>query len=196
MIFPEVDLSGDEGDPAWYTDGGSTPVYADDGSIRHYRWNRPPHVHRDWWDVIREEWARIAGEYESDPCFYTAYHYLDNHPVFWEFRPWNDRYPVSHASYLRSEFRIGAGVSFFVVRCDPEGAISKDPSLNTRTMIWYEFGKIELIPAGKKSTHWHDWKLDGRCGTYEEAVLEVARKVHDNYGNDRTIVDAPGWERE
>jgi hypothetical protein len=192
LIFPEVDLSCDEADPQWHADGDFTPAYRSDGTtIRHYTWNRPPGMHHDWWDVIREEWEDIVREYEARPGFYESYNFLDSHPAFWEFTPLNDSLPVNHVSWLRHEMRVSTAVDIRVTRCSPEGVIEDEDVLNTVTQVWWECGKIGLYPP---NTHWHDCDLEGKAMTYEYAITELARQVHEKYGNDRSIVDAPGWE--
>jgi hypothetical protein len=192
-ILPAVDLSDDAGDPQWLVDGSTTPVLAEDGSIMHYRWNCPPGVHYDYWEVVQDEWAATVTAYENDPDdFRAAWHYLDCHPVYWMFhaRKETEERPRNHVMFLESSGGIARGVYLMVVTCSPEGHLEEDDALNTRTMIWYETGKINLFAThGNNNDHWHDTDLDGGCDTYEQVIIELAGKIHEHYGNDRQVAD-------
>lgn len=80
---------------------------------------------------------------------------------------------------------------------EDEGKEIPDELRNTKTEIWYEVGpwlwprdapehqRGDLPLAGIGQ---HDWQLDGSADTYEQAIIDVARKLHDRYGNDRTQI--------
>ncbi len=72
--------------------------------------------------------------------------------------------------------------------------IENKESKNTVTRVWYETGQFDLLPRnyepGFRGQHqWHDWKIDGGASTVEEAVIQLARKIHRKYGNDRRYAD-------
>jgi hypothetical protein len=198
-VLPEVDLSHDEGDPRWHEAQrsgeklgamGATPLYREDGTIRAYRWNGlPPGHYREYWQLcVVETWAKLVTDFEGNPDdVHAAYWYIDSHPVFWAFEQVrNDDYPANHVSRLEHEGAL-------VHRSWPEIA----PHRDDEGLIWcYEFGKRDLF----KNEHgfhasWLDHLLMGHAGTYELAVIEIAGKIHENYGNDRQVVDSEEWRK-
>lgn len=194
--LPEVSLTHDEADPEWEKYGTHGHKVERDGQTL-YRWHRPPGVHANYWAVIKDEWAARVAAYEAHPDdFINAYYYLDEHPVFWGFkpRPKDDERAVNHLMYLEHQYGVSRVIDLRPVRCSKDHRIEDDASLNTQTEIWYEFGPVTLIPDDWGNTHWHDYLLDGTAPTYEEAVTEVARKVHEHYGNDRRVVDTEAWK--
>lgn len=184
-VLPEVDLSGDEGDPRWHESGGQqTSAVMKDGKIVHYRWNGlPPGHHKEYWRLcIVDHWASLVAKFESDPYdVHAAYWYIDNHPVFWQFgEKWGENdLPDNHISFL-----------------DHEGAMTRGwpevtPHIDDNGLFWaYEFGARMLYPDenGWRGS-FHDWKLDGTAATYEIAVIDIAGKIHEHYGNSREVVD-------
>lgn len=205
IVLPEIDLSHDEGDPKWHAAGGkmSTPVYGKDGGIISYRWNglHPGH-YREYWELcIKDSWHETVAQYEADPGdVHNAYWYLDSHPVFWEFKTsGHEDYPRNHVSRLESGNAWLRGL----IEIDPHkvhpetGRVDEDKSLNTMTEWWFETGPMDILPRetphGKEQAKWHDYRLDGGAATFEEAVIEMARRVHEHYGNDRRIIDTEQW---
>lgn len=187
IVFPEVDLSGDEGDPDW-----SGEDMVPEGS--HFRWVRPPGLHARVWGYKQEEWKETATAYEAEPdSFYRSWHYLDGHPVYWRFYP-REGLPANNAVGLQAEYGFGSdAISVFVTRvCNECGMRHKEPERNTKTEIRLETGKWELFLRGdmKQHVHFHDTELDCGGDTYEEAVIKLARLVWERYGNDRCIADA------
>lgn len=208
--LPEVDLSHDEGDPRWHeaqASGlplgamGSTPLYRADGTIHAYQWNGlEPDFWKGYWQAcITGEWAKIVAGYEADPDdAYWAWTYLDHHPVFWRFsqekRP---EYPANHVGRLEHEYAMTQGWPEITPhKVNAETGRFEDDNLNTKTEWWYEFGPQPLHPDEHGvQVPTHDYKLDGGADTYEQAVIDLARKVHTHYGNDRRIVDSEKWRK-
>ena len=197
IVLPEVDLSRDEGDPRWHAAGGmdSTPVYREDGSVAHYRHNGlPPGHYAEYWRLcIAEAWTENAGRFESDPDdVYAAWWYVDSHPVFWQFNQQHihEDYPVNHVCHLEMEGALHRGWPEIIPFRDENG-----------TGWGYEFGERSLFQeeaspgAGLQFVTYHDWKLDGWEKTYELAVIAIAKKIWDSYGNDRRVVDSEEWRK-
>lgn len=190
IVFPEVDLSGDEGDPDW---AGEDFVEVPGRNV--YRWVCPPGLHADVWGYKQESWEEAVAAYEAVPdSFFNSWYYLNGHPVYWRFNQVADR-PANHESGLETEYGFGSdAINIHVTQvCSDCGRRhDDDPNLNNKTEIWLETGKWEMLP-GKGSRHhghWHDPELDCGGDTYEEAVIKLARLVWEKYGNDRRIADA------
>lgn len=181
-VMPPVSVSGDEGDEPLPGEQREEGV-----------WYREPGTYAQSLAFIWEAWERIAAEYEANPGgFYESYHYLNEHPAFWHFtRGGGGGLPPDHVARLSHSDGLRACMDFDVVKADPEtGGISEDASRNTAARVWFEFGKHDWPPEDHT---WHDWRLDDGAATYEGAVILAARKVWENYGNDRRIVDSPDW---
>jgi hypothetical protein len=188
FILPAVDLSHDDGDPRWHEAGGedATAVIRD-GVIVHYRWNglQPGH-HGEYWRLcVVEHWNDLVRRYESDPFdVHACYWYIDNHPVFWSFgKKWTQELPADHISFLEHEGAMSRGWPDITPHVDEQG------------LFWaYEFGPRLLRPDmnGYQGAV-HDWRLDGTSHTYELAAVAIAEKIWYSYGNDRRVVDSPGW---
>lgn len=212
-VLPEILLDPDEGSESWRKaqaaspppddeKGTFTPVYSPDGEVHFYTWNglHPGFWHDYWRDCIADPWAEIVAGYEAVPeDVRDAWLYVDCHPVFWRF--WKDRdyYPPLHIGNLKYEHSLAEGWPDITPHkvCPETNAIEDDDSLNTRLQWWYEFGPWSLYPGehdrGPYATH--DYHLDGGADTYDQAVLDIARKIHQNYGNDRQIVDSEKWRK-
>lgn len=206
-VLPEVDLSHDGGDPRWHAAQlgetgalGTTPVRDDQGNIRYYSWNGlEPGFWAGYWQMcIVDEWARIVADYEAHPDdAHAAWYYLDHHPVFWRFEKLGQEdYPANHVAHLEHEYAMSRGWPEITPhKVNPDtNRIEEDDALNTRIQWWYEFGPWSLTP-GEPSIATHDYELDSGTETYEQAIIEIARKVHDNYGNDRRVVDSEEWRK-
>lgn len=205
IIFPAVDTSHDEGDPRWHEAGGSsfTPVYDDSGYIRHYLWNglEPGNHARFWKEVIRDSWIETARKFEDDPeDIYRAWCYVDSHPAFWRFRePYAHQrdYPRNHVTFLQWEGTLRAGwPSIEPHKVNPDtGHAEYLSTLNTQLEWWYEFGPYMLHPGEHgELVPFHDTSLDGSAPTYEQAIVDIAGKMWEHYGNDRRIVDSESWQ--
>lgn len=146
------------------------------------------------WEMTRGEWERIALEYEQAPDdFHSAWHYLDGHPAFWKFSTPSagDDRPRNHYAFLeKGQAFARMSVDVLVTRVAENGVQSDDPELNTRTEVWLEAGKWDLLEGEHVHAHWHDIELDTGAPTYEEAVVKLARLVREKYGNDRQVADA------
>lgn len=185
-VLPEVDLSHDEGDPDW--DGRHfVPIEGRSGS----RWVSPPGVAARAWEATQESWKEIVYDYEFNPDdFYNSWHYLEDHPMFWEFRDHKvDDWGPNHYHRLFIGCGIPNCVDVMVVKVNPEtGKI--DDGLNTKTMIWLEAGPSSLF-SNEYGFHdrSHDIALDCGADTFEAAITILARLIWENYGNDRRICD-------
>lgn len=193
--LPEVDLSHDEGDLRWHEAGGedTTPVYREDGTIRHYTWNGlgPGHYASYYKLCVHNAWRKTVKRYETSPGnVYHAWWYIDTHPVFWVFdkNVHGENYPWNHVSNLTHEGAFHNGWPVIIPHMvNPENnRISRDRKKNTKLAWWYEFGPVDLT-GGCKSL---DWELEGAADSYDAAVLVIARKIHRYYGNDRRLVDS------
>ena len=192
--FPEVDLSGDEGSPEY--EGEEFVAIPD---TNHARWIRPPQVSENYWKVVQDDWREIVTEYETSPDdFVTSWHYLNDHPIYWTFDQTydNPEWPPNHMHRLRHLEGIAQCVDLMVAHVHPDTLlVDKDPAKNIATRVWYETGHRDLLPAEYEYGHigqhqWHDWKLDGGAATVEAAIIELARKIWEKYGNDRRVADA------
>jgi hypothetical protein len=187
-VMPPLSVTGDDGDEDW--EGGRFQEIPGRDEFSSY--HRQPGDYAKYATTFWEEWERIAGEYEANPDgFYESYHYLNGHPAFWHFRDYAGDLPADHIDLLEHSDGLRACIDISVVKANPETAcIDDDEALNTATRVWFEFGKHGWPP---EHDQWHDWTLDDGAETYEGAIVLAARKVWENYGNDRRIVDSPEW---
>lgn len=96
--------------------------------------------------------------------FYDAYWFINNHPA------------------LTDGVMDHVPIDFTVMKVDPEtGRIHDDLSRNTQTEIWLESGPYE------DGAYLHDPNLD--CGeeTFEKAIITLAEKVKEHYGDYRKV---------
>lgn len=98
---------------------------------------------------------------QKEMDFYTAFHYLDQHPIF--------------CGRFMQELYVE------VVKVDPKTrCIENDKSRNTKTEIWFEIGPYEEFEEeGIFGTH--DLDLDCGGDTFEEAIIKLAGLVHQKY---------------
>lgn len=94
--------------------------------------------------------------------FYDAYHYLEDHKIF--------------------QGRFLEGLYVEVVKVAPETNCVEDESTkNTKTQIWFEAG-----PYLAESDCWsHDYDLDCGGDTFEEAIINLSKLVHEKYGDEK-----------
>lgn len=94
--------------------------------------------------------------------FYDAYHYLEDHKIF--------------------QGRFLEGLYVEVVKVDPEtNCIEDDSARNTKTQIWFEAG-----PYLSEHDCWsHDYDLDCGGDTFEEAIINLSKLVHEKYGDEK-----------
>ena len=198
IVLPEVDLSHDEGDPRWHEAGGhwSVPVGWDKGG--NVSWWRmtglAPGFWAGYWPLIADSWTDTVRAYEAHPDdAFLAWHYLNEHPAFWRFgREVREELPWNHLGRIQRDGAMVEGWPEITPHkvCPETGCIEDDESLNTRLEWWYEFG-----PWALEGHSVHDYELDGGAATYEEAVIEIAKKVWSEYGNDRRVVDSEEWRK-
>jgi hypothetical protein len=117
-------------------------------------------------DALKEDLTRLTGQLEAVACGPPR------------------QVPREHVRNLDH----GYGFSSGAIEIDPhlvnpdDGRVSEDPRLNTRLEFWYETGEWTWSDP---ESHVHAYRLDGGAPTYEQAVIDLARKVHRYYGNDR-----------
>jgi hypothetical protein len=73
-------------------------------------------------------------------------------------------------------------------KVNPEtGSVSEDPTKNTKLEFW-----AEVFIAGSwgaDCTNVHDYLCDTGGDTYEQAIVNVAKKIYERHGNDRAALD-------
>lgn len=176
-VLPEVDLSQDQGDPEW---AGESMV-PEPGRTT-FRWLRAPGAYSQMWQGIQDEWRCIVEDYERFPAdFGRAWHYVDSHPAFWTFTgPSSSGLPSGHVVLLEHSWGMHRAVDVSVGRVDED----------LPAMVGLEAGRVSLHPDEYGHITCHDYDLDTLEPTYEQAVISLARKVWESYGNDRRICDA------
>jgi hypothetical protein len=166
--LPELDISGDEGHPDW-TPGEEDALFRKTGPET-VELHRPPGVYASWLQNIRENRDRDVTAYEADPrSLAAAWSWLDSHPLFWTVAP---GYPRNHVRLVTDSLGVARGLDLF------PAAVPGGTEIRYEVMI---------------SPDLHDWELDGSCGSWEEVILEAARKVHLAHGNDRAGISVPPW---
>lgn len=187
-VLPEVDFTGDEGDPRW-----SGEDVARLPGNPHFTYLRAPGAYAVTWKHVKEGWEETARAWEHEPgSFYRSWHYLNEHPLFWRFRsPGMLQRPRNHIVYLEHEYGFGSdGINVMVVRTDITGLVNPDENLNTQTEVQLEAGEWSLFPEesqGGQYVHVHDYDIDCGGPTYEHAVISLAFLVWKKYGNDRQV---------
>lgn len=143
----------------------------------------------------RTEWRLTARRYEAEPGdFFNAWYYLKGHPAFWKFygsddMPHAERF---HERYLEPEQGVANRIEVWVAKVNPAtGRTDDDDTLNTQTEIWLETGMYRWPDKHFReyAVPYHDYTLDCGGATYEQAIINMARNVHDTYGNDRQVCD-------
>jgi hypothetical protein len=171
-VLPELDTSGDDGDPDWTpADDAAFGCIFPEGSGELMTLRRRPGAWARRAVSIREEREHAVAAYEAGPDdLAAAWLWLDRHPVFWNFRP---GWPRNHVRLITESGGVAAGLDLF-----PSTAAG-------RTVIRYE---VIVSPDI------HAWELDGGGSTWEQVILEAARSIHGTYGNDRTGIPVPAWQ--
>lgn len=149
-------------------------------------------------DEDRRENLRLAysasqeakAAYLSNPNdFYNSWHYVDNHPAFWtnsnlSSSPWYWDTEGYCSKLRQSVYKDGKDL---VVSLEGGGHVDK-PSHDT-------------IPL--YSTHYGDWRLEVDSDSFENAIIEMAFRLHNSYNSDGTSkseddfpFDTPEWVEE
>lgn len=90
--------------------------------------------------------------------FYTAWHFLEGHPIFHR--------------------RFSCDLVVDVVKVNPDtNAIDDDETKNTKVQVWLEHGPY----IHKFNMCSHDIELDCGGDTFEEAIVELAALVKNRY---------------
>lgn len=137
-----------------------------------------------------EEWRKVVLAFEENQSVYNAYWYVALHPMFYFFMPpfKDGRAPRVHERHLVHE------QGWQQVQIQPHLVnpatmrISDDPSLNTHTEFWYEFGPTLFGHDAGAGISGHDQECDDGAKSYDDAIVAVAKKIHEVYGNDREAV--------
>lgn len=123
--------------------------------------------------------------------FYEAYNWLERHPVFFTPKPMTD----DGDNYSLEGFC--KSLEMAVVLVDPATKqLSKDPSKNTQVQVFLEVGLWTSLEGAKDLrlhriyTDWtprppRDEDLSSQGDTYEAAIIQLANKVLDKYGEYR-----------
>ena len=137
-------------------------------------------LYQDLQRMRQEEWRKLALAYERNPGdFYTAWHWLQKHPIFWYFGK------RRHESLLATDRGIHEGLEFEPAMVHPETQCISDVSAdNTRLAVWVEVFPASLQDGGRDG-RLHDYECDTGGDTYEDAVVAVAREIYNHHGNDR-----------
>lgn len=146
-------------------------------------------LHERLQEYREENWANTVKAFEANPSFYNAYMWLQYHPLFYWFGHGRHETVQVHEKYLIDDRGLSdCGLEFSVQRVDPETeAVSDDPARNTAVRFWYE---VCITKWGTgRDERVHDWPRDGGAPTYEEAVIQAAKKIHAKYGNGRHKFD-------
>jgi hypothetical protein len=121
--------------------------------------------------------------------FYTAWRYLEEHPIFGEkvIPNFNDDFckefgitsDLGNEPYFESHFTTSRCLDINVVKVNPiTMAIDDNKELNTKVEIWLEAG------AYRKECATHDYDLDCGADTFEEAIVKLANLVQQKFGDD------------
>jgi len=153
-----------------------------------------------------EGWARTVAAYAANPAdVLAAWHYLTAHPVFWTYLVPSDLADidpreVDEATWARIEAEGWLS--------DSDGLACLDVSLGRsggRLEVRAEHGPVLWpldVPAQHRAglrvggTPSHDPSLDVAEPTWEEAIVALAAKVRQRYGDDRAQVPEPQSDRD
>ncbi len=106
--------------------------------------------------------------------FFDAWWFLNKHPEF------KDKESPEIDQSIFNDMWV------YVTKVNPlTNTIEDDEALNIETRVWLEWGPMEYVTDFDKP-FWcgtHDVKLDCGGGTYEEAIIEMAKLVEKYYGN-------------
>lgn len=184
MELPDVPCHGDMRSMlAGITKADGTPVFPDAHNI--------PYA-----DIQNDRialWQKVVADYVAQPTdFVNAWHYLDQHPAFWQFHPTD--LPVEqrfHERYLADTGGVKRCVDIMPVKVNPlTHRIDDDDNLNTQNEVWIEFGKYPLPSGGDDDdVSFHDYELDCGGPTMETAIIRAAHLVAVVYGHDRMVCD-------
>jgi hypothetical protein len=120
--------------------------------------------------------------------FYEAFHFLNEHYIFMTLEGYKELCRGLKDPLLPSiEENIAFATSMYarydsclcveVHKVNPETShIDDNEELNTKTEVWFECGYYD------GNIYIHDLDLDCGGDTYEEATIELANLVHENYG--------------
>ena len=148
-----------------------------------------------------EEWASTVAAYTANPAdVLTAWRYLTAHPVFWSYLVPNDLADVDTREINEATW----------ARIEAEGWLSDSDGLaNLDVSLVRVGGMLETrlehgpvlwpldVPAQHRTglrvggTPSRDPNLDVTEPTWEEAIVVLAAKVHQRYGDDRARVAEP-----
>jgi|HubBroStandDraft_2_1064218.scaffolds.fasta_scaffold87305_3 hypothetical protein len=153
-----------------------------------------------------EEWASTVAAYAAHPAdVLAAWHYLTAHPVFWSYHvPGDladvDPREVDEATWARIEaegwLSDGDGLAQLDVNLGRSGG-RLEVRLEHGPVLWPLDVPVEhrkgLQVGGTPS---HDPSLDVAGPTWEKAIVALAARVRERYGDDRARVPRPWSSRD
>jgi hypothetical protein len=139
------------------------------------------------WAGVAGYWGRVVAAYEGEPGnFRLAWHYVNGHPAFWVFHQETlTGLPVDHCQRLNTEYGFHEAVE-----------VGVGSNAAGQAVVWLEAGYCSLFPDEYGTYHGHDPRIDTHALTFEHAVVSLARKMWDLYGNDRRFCDAEEAKRK
>jgi hypothetical protein len=107
--------------------------------------------------------------------FYDSWHWLENHPVFkvnGEIRLHLELIGIQPYSVFNQSFSIE------VVRVNSETKCIEDKKDNDLIQVW-----VECFPQNEYGHSEHNYDLDSGGDNFEEAIIQLAKKVKNIYGD-------------
>jgi hypothetical protein len=157
------------------------PEVPNDGESNVLGWST---LYQDLSKMRMQMWRNRATAYEQNPGdFYTAWHWLQNHPIFWYFGPRR-----KHESTLCYDRGTDEGLEFRPAKVNPNTLrISNRRTKNTLLQMWVEVFPSSMHEDGR-DLRLHDVECDTGGATYEEALLKAAEEIYRRHGNDRVVL--------
>lgn len=134
-------------------------------------------------------------------AFYDAFWWLQNHPAFAEKGRMTKKLSQEAYGHPYKESGFDQALHINVVKVDPTTLrIEDDETRNTQVRIWIEVTvyldpDVKDGPYGYNGEQWendiwmehsgipsHDYELDVGGATFEEAIIKLAAKVAEQYG--------------
>lgn len=132
-------------------------------------------------------WEKLVRAYEANPeIWQSAWQYVDEHPIYWHLRdpqgPEHERNLVH--TYAANRYDVEMTVNPVQPRSHHVSGVEER---NTVCEVWAESGpRYWRTPEDWAAGTSHDWELDCGGATFEQAYVNLARKIWEKYGNDRS----------
>lgn len=142
----------------------------------------------------RQKWKQVIEDFEEDPNFFNSYQYLQHHPLFYRFAFAPSRPKILHERDLSEDRGMDSEIcNLGVYKVDPATGRpnDSDESKNTQVRFHFEAGPTRWKDQGGEMLDYQqqltiDPDLCVSAQSYEQAVIYLALRVHEVYGNDRT----------